>query len=252
MMLFILKRLGVLTLLILSFSCDKKHDDEVGVKKVLYTLPGLDHGLVQSPVNILTDNTDTDVDHHFAVHYSRDSDRGMVVINTGHTVKLKFRAGTTIDFDGETFDFKQAHFHTPSEHLIDGMTFPMEMHLVNQHPNPEGPPTYLVIAIFFKMGEENAFIKDFIDKIPENAEEENELGEEVTLTDLLGADPEHADLEHFFYRGSLTTPPYTETVNWCIVKRLFEASPEQIVAINKLEGNNARHVQALYGRKVEK
>jgi carbonic anhydrase len=30
----------------------------------------------------------------------------------------------------------------------------------------------------------------------------------------------------------------------------MEASPEQIEEIEKMEGNNARHVQALYDRKV--
>ena len=57
--------------------------------------------------------------------------------------------------------------------------------------------------------------------------------------------------DYYHYRGSLTTPPYTETVEWLIVKDVFEASPEQIRRINLIEGDNARRVQAMYGRKVE-
>ncbi|MDP2392226.1 MAG: carbonic anhydrase family protein [Methylococcaceae bacterium] len=38
-----------------------------------------------------------------------------------------------------------------------------------------------------------------------------------------------------------TTQPYSENVNWIVLKTIFEASPEQIKAINKIEGNNARH-----------
>lgn len=55
------------------------------------------------------------------------------------------------------------HFHTPSEHLIDGMTFPMELHIVNQVPpvNQGDTPHYLVIAALFKMGKENKFISEF-------------------------------------------------------------------------------------------
>jgi len=50
---------------------------------------------------------------------------------------------------------------------------------------------------------------------------------------------------------SLTTPPYTETVNWYVGKHIYEASPEQIAAIRKIEGENARDVQELNKRKVE-
>jgi carbonic anhydrase len=48
----------------------------------------------------------------------------------------------------------------------------------------------------------------------------------------------------------LTTPPYTESVRWHVTKHIFEASPEQIEAIHKIEGNNARQVQATFGRVV--
>jgi carbonic anhydrase len=62
--------------------------------------------------------------------------------------------------------------------------------------------------------------------------------------------PKEISGKYYSYRGSLTTPPYTESVRWYIAKHIFEASPAQIEAINKLEGNNARHVQALFGRTV--
>jgi len=55
----------------------------------------------------------------------------------------------------------------------------------------------------------------------------------------------------YHYKGSLTTPPYTETLDWLVVKTIQQASPEQIRRINLIEGDNARRVQALYERKVE-
>jgi hypothetical protein len=33
---------------------------------------------------------------------------------------------------GTSFDLKQFHFHTPSEHTVDGDYFPLEMHLVHE------------------------------------------------------------------------------------------------------------------------
>ena len=32
----------------------------------------------------------------------------------------------------DSFDLKQFHFHSPSEHTINGEHFPLEMHMVHQ------------------------------------------------------------------------------------------------------------------------
>jgi len=214
-----------------------------------YILPGLEHGFEQSPINIIS--TTNDSGHHSITLYF--SDEVNKIENLGHTVQLDFAEGSTIVQDDTTFAFKQCHFHTPSEHLIDGMTFPMEMHIVNIMPNDDknATPQYLVVGVLFKEGKENKFIADFLDAIPkeENTSDELKAGS-VKLADLFGVIPKEVKGHYYNYRGSLTTPPYTESVRWYIAKHIFEASAGQIETINKLEGNNARHVQALYGRTV--
>lgn len=218
--------------------------------KELYTLPDLQHGLIQSPVNILTSTLEDGATHKIEVHNTHP-EKATAVVNTGHTIQLEFEPGSTIDFDGNTFEFQQAHFHTPSEHQVDGMTFPMEMHFVNtlQDMNND-QPAYLVIALFFKMGEENVFIKNFIDLIPTHEHDTVSLrGASVFIDDLVG--DVTPDRNYYYYKGSLTTPPFTESVNWLVLRTILEASPEQIRIINEIEGNNARHVQARYGRKLE-
>ena len=55
----------------------------------------------------------------------------------------------------------------------------------------------------------------------------------------------------YHYQGSLTTPPYTETVQWFIFKDIIEASPEQIKTISTIEGNNARHIQGVFTRVID-
>jgi carbonic anhydrase len=57
---------------------------------------------------------------------------------------------------------------------------------------------------------------------------------------------------YYSYRGSLTTPPYTETVQWIVFSQIFEASPQQIERIHELEGDNARQVQPLFRRAVDR
>lgn len=214
-----------------------------------YIMPGLDHGFEQSPINIISSASEAGK-HSITLYFKDEVNK---VENLGHTVQLDFAEGSAITQDDTTFNFKQCHFHTPSEHLVDGMTFPMEMHIVNLMPNEDNnaTPQYLVVGVLFKEGKENKFIADFLDAIPqeEHASAELKAGT-VKLADLFGTIPKEIKGHYYNYRGSLTTPPYTESVRWYIAKHVFEASAAQIEAINKVEGNNARHVQALYGRTV--
>jgi carbonic anhydrase len=224
-------------------------EESVDLHEVLYTLPGLDHGLVQSPVNILSGEA-VDGTHRIALHYDHTAPN--FILNRGTTIELDFpTGGGSITYDGNDYDLLQLHFHTPSEHLVDGVTFPMAMHIVNQirSEGPEGSPRYLVIAILFKMGEGNRFFESFLEAIPPRPGASAPLEPGVVYLDELF--PECKMPHYYHYRGSLTTPPHTETVDWLVLKHVMEASPEQIQRINKIEGDNARHVQALYGRAID-
>ncbi len=215
-----------------------------------YALPGLNHGLCQSPININSQATEAGGKHKITLNYKDEINK---VENLGHTVQLDFKEGSTITADDTTFNFKQCHFHTPSEHQIDGTTFPMEMHIVNLMPNKDekATPQYMVVSVLFKEGKESRFIADFLNAIPKEEKGTADLkAGKVKLADLFGNIPTNLKGHHYYYRGSLTTPPFTESVRWYIAKHVFEASAAQIAAINKIEGNNARHVQAQYGRTV--
>ena len=47
------------------------------------------------------------------------------------------------------------------------------------------------------------------------------------------------------------TPRNGDVGAWLVLKHVNEALPEQIQRINAIEGDNARHVQALYGRSID-
>jgi len=129
-------------------------DDE----QTMYTLDGLDHGLIQSPVNILTLNTKNHIERDIEISDEKSA-KSSKVENTGHSVQLDFDEGIVIRLDSNYYNFLQAHFHTPSEHQIDGITYPMEIHFVCKQNS--GEPNYLVVGALFKMGRENAFIINF-------------------------------------------------------------------------------------------
>jgi carbonic anhydrase len=227
------------------------HDNNVISHDAAYSVSCIGPEHAQSPINILSQET-SEGKHNVTFNFE---DKINKIENLGHTVQLDFEPGSTIIQEGKTFEFKQMHFHTPSEHLIDGVTFPMELHIVNQLiGQKEGEKAeYLVIAGLFRMGEESLFINEFIDAIPQKANTSLEIEPGVVrLNDLLHGSPQEQMANCYHYEGSLTTNPFTETVHWYVSKHVFEASPEQIRRINLIEGDNARHVQALYGRDVIK
>lgn len=215
-----------------------------------YAFPRHTDHLAQSPINIISSKADKAGKEQFSFVFH--SDIGLAE-NLGHTIELEFKDGSSCTMNGKKFASKQFHFHTPSEHLLDGMTFPMEMHLVNTLPDSADPKkmSYVVVGVLFKIGAENKFLKEFLDRIPAKEGEKTELIKgQVKFEDLVSQFTKDDVKSYYTYNGSLTTPPFTESVQWVIMKRIVEASEEQIMTIEKMEGNNARHVQAINNRKV--
>jgi carbonic anhydrase len=215
-----------------------------------YALPRHTTNLVQSPINIISGKAEKNTKEQISFAFHTDID---VAENLGHTIELEFKEGSTCNVNGKEYASKQFHFHTPSEHLVDGITFPMEMHIVNVLTDSANvnKPSYLVLALVFRIGAENKFIKEFLDKIPTREGEKNELQTGTAKLDDLFSQFTKNDMRSYYtYNGSLTTPPFTESVQWVIMKHILEASEDQVMTIEKIEGNNARHVQAINDRKV--
>ena len=213
-----------------------------------YALPQHGNENAQSPINIISSQSKKNNSEPVAFAFHSDI---TAAENLGHTIQIDFKPGSTCVAYGKEYSSKQFHFHTPSEHLIDGMTFPMEMHIVNVLKDSTKPISYVVIAVLFKMGAENKFIKEFLARVPSEEGNKSELQNgQVKFEDLLSLIPKNELNSYYSYHGSLTTPPYTEAVQWIILKHVVEASEEQIAQIERLEGNNARHVQALNDRRV--
>ena len=247
--------LAVLVFWQIGFAQDVKkssHSAHLEVKDDLYSVETPDEGLVQSPINILTCNLEAGNDHQIAINCPGGI-KIETITNTGHSIQLNFKSGSEVVLDERHYKMIQAHFHTPSEHQVDGMTYPMEMHFVNEliPDDREDTTAYLVIALLFKMGEPNEFIDDFMARIPEQDHHTVKAGDKTEWKQEWMLDEVDKELHYYYYQGSLTTPPFNETVDWLIAKKSFTASPEQIRYINSLEGNNARHIHALFERKIQ-
>jgi carbonic anhydrase len=205
-----------------------------------YLLPEGSDARSQSPINIVTSST-VPSKHQIEFHYQTSKEH---VENLGHTIKVTYDPGSSLEFDGTLYDLAQFHFHTPSEHLLDGVTYPMELHLV--HTEHDHPERFLVIGVLFKEGTVNGLIQTFLRDIPEQAGKRVEAEAKLDASSLFKP---HEGYYH--YEGSLTTPPFSETVTWLVLDQVHDAAPEQIEAMNRIEGNNARHIQKHSARLVD-
>jgi len=198
-------------------------------------------GKNQSPIDIeksiLKENPSAGLELHYAMAPSS-------ILNNGHTIQLTWSAGFIV-YEGKTFYMMQAHFHTPSEHVLSGIRYPLELHLV--HKNAENQ--LAVLGIFFEEGDASPFIAEFFDHIPEKAAAEGELPKAIGDLDPF---PLGIQTSTFFkYDGSLTTPPCSEGVTWLVIPSSLKASSDQIAKIKAAIGKeNSRPIQLLNEREV--
>lgn len=232
---------GLTTCTLQSFAQEEAHHAGNALETGLAYIAEEHNGNAQSPINILSGET-VEGHHDLTLHYQPS---GQHISNLGHTVEAFYEPGSTVEFDGQVYELQQFHFHTPSEHLVDGITYPMEMHMV--HTLRGNPEKYLVIGVLFREGRENGTLNAVLSAVPEHAGETRDVpGAIISASDILDFSG-----HYFHYEGSLTTPPYTETVTWLVMKDIHEASPGQIDRMNTLEGNNARHIQDLHARPID-
>lgn len=197
-------------------------------------------GKYQSPINIVNYQVDETL-APLNITYS-DSTHIHDVVNNGHSIQYNFDAGDYIILDNKRYELKQFHFHEPAEHLIDGVRYPMVLHLV--HVSDAGE--YAVFAVMAKEGISSKPF-DFLESyLPLYVGETKEVDAAFDMNFNL---PE--DKAYFNYTGSLTTPPCTERVEWFIFKEPITVSLEQVEKLKSLMPlNNYRDEQPHNGRTI--
>jgi len=160
-------------------------------------------------------------------------------VDNGHTIQVNVPPGNFLNFGGMQYELKQFHFHSPSEHNVNGEHTAMEMHFV--HASADGKT--LVLGVLLKTGKANAGLDPIFSALPPPGGEPKPV--QIALTSLLPKD--HT---HFAYVGSLTTPPCTEGVQWLVVVAQPQVSKAQVDAFHSRYPANARPTQAWHGRKI--
>ena len=167
---------------------------------------------------------------------------GNEIVNNGHTIQINYAEGSQIKVDGTAFTLKQFHFHAPSENLINGKSYPLEVHLVHM----DEQKNITVIGMMFNEGKANPLLDLLWSQMPTKAGEKHALDKSVNVSDLLPK-----DRSYYRFSGSLTTPPCSEGVRWLMLKKPMTASKAQIEQFTKLMGHpNNRPVQPMGARFV--
>lgn len=149
--------------------------------------------------------------------------------HNGHTIMVNVQPGSYLEVPdrNERFGLVQAHFHSPSEHTVDGEFFAMEIHMV--HSRHDGG--LLVVGIMIDEGEENPMLNRIWSFMPEKEGESTESPLTVFESGIL---PPTTD--YFAYSGSLTTPPCSEGVRWIVLREPITASAAQIARFKEKVG----------------
>lgn len=197
-----------------------------------------DDGRRQSPIDI----TGYENAVGEPIEFSYDS-MPIAVHNNGRTITVWYEPGSSMVVDGGLFHLIQAHYHAPSEHLIDGRRFSAEVHLL--HENHESD--LAVVAVLLEFGDANSVIENLVtsaNSVHAPYEIDPSLQSRLLKPDGKG---------YFHYVGSTTTPPCHEPVEWFVMEDMATISEEQLMALySATHGPNNRAIQPLNGRIIRR
>ncbi|XP_058005250.1 alpha carbonic anhydrase 7-like [Hevea brasiliensis] len=203
-------------------------------------------GSMQSPIN-LQDEKAEEVSYLGKLNRTYRPSNATLK-NSGHDMELEWENGAgTLEINGIEYVLKQCHWHTPSEHTIDGRNFSLELHMV--HESQDGK--IAVVGILYTIGSPDSFLSSLTEHLrlvagPKEAE---------TVVGIVNPNDIETGTKYYRYMGSLTTPPCTENVTWTVIKKLRTVTIEQVgllrVAVHYESGTNARPIQPTNGRLVQ-
>jgi len=215
-------------------------------------------GIQQSPIDIVTNKVvssdknfkNIDVSHDVqAVGAMLDGNtfsKTASIMNNGHAIKADGIQGY-FQRGGKWWKLLQFHFHTPSEHTIDGKSYPAEVHLVHHDENMN----LLVIGIMIEEAAASdpqpAWAANMMSKVKAATltPEAMELVYKDMIDQSFGG-----EAPFYYYQGSLTTPPCSENVQWNVLQTPIKFTKDDIALLTEAQHVSNRAPQPLNGRTV--
>ena len=163
------------------------------------------------------------------------------VRNDGKAVHFDYGPGNTMSIGQRTLTLISAHMHSPSEHLLDGVSFAAELHMIHQ----DADGNLAVVGQFFRLGEPSTAVQAVLDAAPATGE---------SVSDGIGlnaGDYAPHELSYYRYDGSKTTPPCDEPVDWYVMREPKTISQGQVDGLLEFSGGPSnRPVQPIGDRAI--
>ena len=223
----------------------------------------------QSPINIVTEDVE-DNDDLIALELSDawGTPFDGTFVNGAHNVQFNpdFSSATvptTTNHRG-TYELAQFHFHwgrgneEGSEHLVNSAAEELEIHFVHtlQNGNDATAGDYITVVGVFAEVDPDAELTGPWALL--NATAVRELDSNISVSGLNFSMLMPAELDYYYYMGSLTTPPCSEIVQWFVLKERITVPGAYLAELRQLVGPeegdvltfNFREPQELAGRNV--
>ncbi|KAL6559184.1 hypothetical protein OROHE_006553 [Orobanche hederae] len=206
----------------------------------------------QSPIDI---NTNRTIPNNKLKPLIREYNSvNVTLVNNKFTVAIEYpnHMGYII-VDDKHYSLRQMHWHSPSEHRINGKRFAAELHMV--HVSDDGNVS--VVATLFKYGKTDPLLGKIHNRMNELAYAVNNQ-EAVSPIRILNFHPEElrkTSRKYYRYIGSSSIPPCSENLMYLVLAKARSISREQVDALKSpLDIRckyNARPCQPINGRHVE-
>ncbi|KAL8516954.1 hypothetical protein ACS0TY_015268 [Phlomoides rotata] len=207
-------------------------------------------GKSQSPINIVTAKTVANSKLKPLVRNYRAVN--VTLVDYKFTVGIEYPNHTgDINVDDEkTYSLKQMHWHSPSEHRINGKRFAAELHMV--HVSDDGK--VLVVSTLFNYGRPDPVLEKIYKRMYEFKIEEA-TSSPISLGLFHPTELRTTPRKYYRYIGSFSVPPCTENVFYLVLAKTRTISREQVEALKApLDIRckyNARPCQPINERHVE-
>ncbi|ONH96397.1 hypothetical protein PRUPE_7G126300 [Prunus persica] len=204
------------------------------------------YGKLQSPIDLSDDRATKVISSSEDLQMSYKPCNATMK-NEGHYIAMEWEGDAgSVKINGTDYFLKQCHWHTPSEHSINGIRYDLELHMLHRSPDLNNKA---VVALLFKIGSPNPLLSKVHNGL------ESMIGTKETQLEL--TDPSEikwSSLKFYRYIGSLTTPPCTEGVIWIVNEMVNTVSKEQLEllkqAVYDYAKMNARPSQPLNDRDI--
>lgn len=189
----------------------------------------------------------------FECQYKPGKINGCFEGETGHAYFAVQGAGPLVRFRGVSYELKQIHIHSKSEHIVEqDDPHDLELHLVHA---PLGSPIaspLVVVGILFKVVSEVEKSNKASTAIAELIKSaESHVCVTIDPLDLFPHPKGKLDtIEWFHYEGSLTGYPYSENVSWIVMRHSATINESQIELFRKYAEQHSRELQPLDRRLV--